>query len=197
MIGLAPPAEDVVDFPSGEAFPASEFGVAEVLLAGDAVFLPGLWLSVFFSSFLDEWLSSFLVRTLFSYGLKANLFSVGVDLLVDSFSGFSLAIVGDDLKFSLLDGFFDFSIGEMSDFVDGESAPIWLHVWARRASGLFFASSWKKRKMLSIWIIQIVFNWLEFTIQNKKNNAQNYSILIYMKKSNTPIKLTVVGNGER
>lgn len=92
MIGLAPRAVGVADLCSvklGEVLPVSGMGVAAVLVTGETDFRSGV--SGFFSSFgllcgvppdleLGR-LSSFLLETtLFSYGLKTNLFSVGVFL---------------------------------------------------------------------------------------------------------------------
>ena len=52
----------------------------------------------------------------------------------------------------------DFSRGGMSDLDGVVSLPILLHVWARRASGDFLASSWRKeqsRRLVSFSIFYI------------------------------------------
>lgn len=190
IIGLCPRADAGDDFCSndGELLPASGFGVAFVLcVAGDEDFLSGVEVSDFFSSVLlfctldfdvgrDS--SDFFVTTLFSYGLKANLLSFGVERW--TFSDFSLDAAGDERVFDESeDVFFVFSNGEINGFDDGVSAPIWLHVWANRAKGLFFASNCKEKKPNSYWYFEDI-NWKAIKIRQL-----------------TLIQLTVVGNGDK
>lgn len=86
-----------------------------------------------------------LVSTFISYGLNASgriscgdVFDFGVFEMVDG-----------DLDVSVFNLFFS---DETVGFTAAESAPIWLHVWAKSASGLFLASIWnyeKKSKSIS------------------------------------------------
>lgn len=79
----------------------------------------------------------FFVVTFVSYGLKPSGFdSAGLLRVRSTF------VAGGDLVFEPEITFDGFSNGDIIGFV-GESAPIWLHVWARRASGLFLASNCK------------------------------------------------------
>lgn len=85
-MGLVWPPDGDDDFCSddGDVLPASGFGVAELLLAGETDLISGVEDS-FFSSLLctldlDDGRSSFLDTTFVSYGLKASFVSVGVDL---------------------------------------------------------------------------------------------------------------------
>lgn len=98
----------------------------------------------------------FLVTTLVSYGLNASvLLSDGLPRVLRS----NFAAGGDlALELPTLLLFEElFSNGETSGFV-GESAPIWLHVCAKSAKGLFFASNCKIKVIPRLLLL--FFLWL-------------------------------------
>lgn len=104
------------------------------------------------SSPLEAGRSSFLITTLFSYGLKASLAgSEGgvVRLVVLELTRPPPAGLGPGRGASLIDVDFFFSkVGKRALGV-GESAPIWLQVCASKARGLFLASSCKRKEINS------------------------------------------------
>lgn len=145
MIGLVPwdPFEDDL-CSEGLLFPFSEeFGGVDLR--------PGVLLPDFFSSelselALEEGLSSgFFDTTLVSYGLKARCLLSGEERGLS----FITVLFGDvRLTTSLLTLFTDFffSSGGRSGLAGEVSAPIWLQVCAKSASGLFLESICNKEK---------------------------------------------------
>lgn len=99
------------------------------------------------SSPFEEGLSSLLLTTFVSYGLNASLLGsdgglVRLELRVVRF------VADDGLEparadASLPGADFFLSKDDKSALGVGESAPIWLQVWASRARGLFLASNYK------------------------------------------------------
>lgn len=89
-----------------------------------------------------------------SYGLKLDLrASLEILLLFPEDGG---------VLFSLEESFlldFDFSEAAISLEL-GASAPIWLHVWASSANGLFLASNCKQKKILVMFLVLCAQSYL-------------------------------------
>lgn len=127
--------------PTGVRFPDDFFSAWLLSLALTLSWPLTLWTLAFDAGLLSS--VDFFETTLVSYGLNASDFpSDGLlRVLRSNFAaGGDFAFAPPFMLFGVL------SRGEIKGFV-GESAPIWLHVCANKANGLFFASNCKvKRK---------------------------------------------------
>lgn len=201
MTGLAPRCDDAGDtdlrsipsdgdlrsFSEDTSLPLPLPRLLTTLISGESdVFLDGVrpaldfnFLSEYTLPFalldFDDGRSSLLVNTFNSYGLNANGFTDSGDAVAFGVFDWANADGGDfEDDEDESDDFLFLSIDNSGLTVD-ESAPIWLHVCAKSASGLFLASNCngnRKYSLLFFFRVQKIFRQPFLSVWHRKDGIK-------------------------